>query len=301
MKRPFRQSLRAHAGVAAMIAALLSAPAFAQEEEEVVATLNGEPITAADIALAEQELDPQFEQLPEEQRRAAALSAVIDVRLFANEADEQGLDDSEDFQRRMDFLRQRALHSAYIDQNVVQEISDEAVRARYDEEVAKMNPPEEVQARHILVATEEEAQAIITQLEGGGDFAEIAKEKSSDGSASQGGDLGYFTKGRMVPEFEEAAFALEPGEFTKEPVKSQFGYHVIKVEDRRQQQPPAFEQVQNQIKSMLLREKYIEKLGAMREDAEVDIPNEELKASVDALLQQQLGNAAPAGAAQGQQ
>lgn len=300
MKRPFRQSLRAHAGVAAMIAALLSAPAFAQEEE-VVATLNGEPITAADIALAEQELDPQFEQLPEEQRRAAALSAVIDVRLFANEADEQGLDDSEDFQRRMDFLRQRALHSAYIDQNVVQEISDEAVRARYDEEVAKMNPPEEVQARHILVATEEEAQAIITQLEEGGDFAEIAKEKSSDGSASQGGDLGYFTKGRMVPEFEEAAFALEPGEFTKEPVKSQFGYHVIKVEDRRQQQPPAFEQVQNQIKSMLLREKYIEKLGAMREDAEVDIPNEELKASVDALLQQQLGNAAPAGAAQGQQ
>lgn len=300
MKRPFRQSLRAHAGVAAMIAALLSAPAFAQEEE-VVATLNGEPITAADIALAEQELDPQFEQLPEEQRRAAALSAVIDVRLFANEADEQGLDDSEDFQRRMDFLRQRALHSAYIDQNVVQEISDEAVRARYDEEVAKMNPPEEVQARHILVATEEEAQAIIKQLEEGGDFAEIAKEKSSDGSASEGGDLGYFTKGRMVPEFEEAAFALEPGEFTKEPVKSQFGYHVIKVDDRRQQQPPAFEQVQNQIKSMLLREKYIEKLGAMREDAEVEIPNEELKASVDALLQQQLGNAAPAGAAQGQQ
>ncbi|WP_265517553.1 peptidylprolyl isomerase [Nitratireductor luteus] len=298
MKRLFRQSLRAHAGAAALIAALLSAPAFAQEEE-VVATLNGEPITAADIALAEQELDPQFAQLPEEQRRAAALSAVIDVRLFANEADEQGLDESEDFQKRMDFLRQRALHSAYIDQNVVQEISDEAVRARYDEEVAKMNPPEEVQARHILVATEEEAKAIIQQLEEGGDFAEIAKEKSSDGSASEGGDLGYFTKGRMVPEFEEAAFALEPGEFTKEPVKSQFGYHVIKVEDRRQQQPPAFEQVQNQIKSMLLREKYIEKLGAMREGAEVDIPNEELKASVDALLQQQLGKAAPA--AQGQQ
>jgi len=277
------------AGAVTMLPAGL--PALAQEDG-VVATLNGEPITEADIAMAEADLDPQFGRLPEAQRRAAALSAVIDVRLFAAEAEKQSIDQSEDFQQRMEFLRERALHSAYIDQNVVQGITEEDLRVRYEEEIAKIEPKEEVRARHILVETEEEAAEIIKQLDEGADFATIAGEKSTDGAAAQGGDLGYFTRGRMVPEFEEAAFALEPGTYSKEPVKTAFGWHVIKVEDKRMQEPPAFEQVENQIRSMLIRDRYLETVASLRGGAELDIPNEELKAAVDQMFRAQLGEPA---------
>lgn len=272
------------AGAVSVLSAGL--PALAQEDG-VVATLNGEPITEADIAMAEADLDPQFGRLPEAQRRAAALSAVIDVRLFATEAEKQSIDQGEDFQQRMEFLRERALHSAYIDQNVVQGITEEELRARYDQEIAKVEPQEEVRARHILVETEEEAAEIIKQLDEGADFAAIAEEKSTDGAAAQGGDLGYFTRGRMVPEFEEAAFALEPGEHSTEPVKSDFGWHVIKVEDKRMQEPPAFKQVENQIRSMLIRDRYLETVASLRGGAEIDIPNEELKTAVDQMFRAQ--------------
>lgn len=297
MHHSLRRFLAVRACAVAIATALGAAPALAQDDD-VVATLNGQPITEADLALAEAELDPQFNQLPEDQRRAAALSAVIDVRLFAAEAEKQKIDQDADFQHRLEFLRQRALHSAFIDQNVVQPITDDDVHKRYDAEVAKITPPEEVHARHILVDTEEEAKAIIEQLNAGGDFAEIAKEKSKDGAAAAGGDLGYFTAERMVPEFAEAAFALEPGSYTREPVKTQFGWHVIKVEDKRKQAPPAFEQVQNQVRSLIIRDRYVETLASLRKGAEVDIPDANLKSAVDGLLKQQLGEDDAGGATQ---
>jgi peptidyl-prolyl cis-trans isomerase C len=125
------------------------------------------------------------------------------------------------------------------------------IKARYDKEVAATPPEEEISARHILVETEEEAKALITELDAGKDFAELAKEKSTGPSAGQGGDLGFFTKGRMVPEFEAAAFEITPGEYGKEPVKTQFGWHVIKVEERRETAPPAFEEVADQVRQLV--------------------------------------------------
>ncbi|MCT8998046.1 peptidylprolyl isomerase [Chelativorans intermedius] len=297
MPHTFRRFLAARAGAAALLAAISFAPALAQEGA-VVATINGEPITEADLALAEQELSEQFARLPQAERRAAALSAVIDVRLLAAQAEAEGLDQSEDFQQRMAFLRERALHSAFVDRNVVAPITEEEMRARYDAEVAKITPEEEVRARHILVESEEEARQIIEALDAGGDFAALAEEKSKDGSSSNGGDLGYFTRGRMVPAFEEAAFALEPGSYSSEPVETQFGWHVIKVEDKRRQSPPAFEQVQNQIRSLLIRERYVAALSSLRNAAEVDIPDEALKTSVDELFRQQTGQADTDGTAQ---
>jgi len=293
MQETLRRNLIARAGAAAILAVLSAAPAIAQESP-VVATINGQQITEADLALAQEELGPQFGQMPEDQRRAAALSAVIDVRLFASEAQKEGIDKTDEFQRRTEFLRQRALHSAYIDANVVKPITDEELNARYEEEVAKIPQQEEVHARHILVDSEEEAKNIITQLDEGGDFAEIAKEKSKDGAAANGGDLGYFTEGAMVPEFSKAAFAMEPGTHSEEPVKTQFGWHVIKVEDKRMQPPPALEQVKDQIRSMVIRDKYMETLVSLRENAELDIPNADLKSAVDGLLRQQLGQGEPA-------
>ena len=279
MHNPFRRLSIARLGAAAMLS--LAAGVAMAQDDAVVATINGEPVTENDLTIAISDLDQQFAQLPAEQRRAAALSALIEIRLLAEEAESQGLGDSEEFQRRMEMLRQRALHSAYIDQQVASKVTDEAVRALYDKQIAEMPVQNEVRARHIIVPTQEEATAIIAELEAGGDFEAIAKEKSKDGSAAQGGDLGYFTAGQMVPEFEQAAFAMNVGDVSSEPVQTQFGWHVIKVEDKRPQQPPAFEQVQDQFRSLLLRQTYIETVSQLRDAAQVEISDPELKAALE--------------------
>lgn len=257
----------------------------AAQGDAVVATVNGEPVTEAEVSRAESDLSQQFAQLPPEQRRAAALSALIEIRLMADEARKQEIDQSEEFQQRMAFLRERALHSAYIEEEIAPEINDDSVRARYDQEISQTPPVNEIRARHILVETEEEANAIIEQLNEGGDFEAIAKEKSQDGAAQRGGDLGYFQRGQMVPPFEEAAFALEVGEYTSEPVETQFGWHVIKLEDRRAQQPPAFEEVKEQLRSAMMRETYRDRVSELREAAEIEIEDSELKQAVEGLQQ----------------
>ena len=269
------------AAAALVFVATVAVTVAGAQEPAVVATVNGEPVTETDIAVAIADLNEQFAQLPEAQRRAAALSAVIEIRLLAAEAEKAGLADSDEFTRRLAMLRQRALHSAYIDKEIAAKVTDEAVRARYDQQVAETPPTEEVRARHIIVETEDEAKAIIAELDAGGDFEAIAKEKSKDGAAAQGGDLGYFTQGRMVPEFEQAAFALAIGEYSKEPVKTQFGWHVVKVEDKRNQQPPAFEQVAEQFRTLLLREAYFATVTELREAAAVEIADPELKAALE--------------------
>jgi peptidyl-prolyl cis-trans isomerase C len=256
--------------------------ATAADPATVVATVNGQSITEADLTLAEADLDQQFSRLPPEQRRAAALSALIEIRLLASEAEAKGLDKDPEFERRMAFLEQRALHSAVVDAEVSAKITDDEIRKRYDTEMSNTPPVNEVKARHILVKTKEEADAIIKQLDAGGDFEKLASDNTTDPSGkTTGGDLGYFGPGQMVPEFEKAAFALDVGAYSKQPVQSQFGFHVIKVEDKRAQQPPAFDQVKDQIRSLLLRENYFALVKSLRGAAKVDITDAELKKAVD--------------------
>ena len=273
---------------------LLSSIAFlpvhgyaAENADPVVATVAGVEVLASELKLAEGELDPQFDQMPEAQRRVAALAAVIDIKTLARKAEAEKLDQTEDFKKLMAFQRDRALHNAIFKATVVDPVTDADVKARYDKEVAATPPEEEISARHILLKTEEEAKAVIAELDAGKDFAELAKEKSTGPSAAQGGDLGYFTKGRMVPEFEAAAFALKPGEYAKEPVKTQFGWHVIKVEDRREKAPPAFEQVADQVRQVVMRERYAELIKAARGEVKIDVIDPELKAAYEAIQKQQ--------------
>lgn len=268
------------AALIALGSSFASPIAFAQQDA-VVATIDGKPVTEADLEIAMTDLADQFAQVPEDQRRAAALSAVIEIRLLAAEAEKAGLADGEAFVRRLALLRERALHSAYIDTEIATSVTDEAVRARYDKQVAETPPVNEVRARHIIVDTKEEAEAIIKELAAGGDFEAIAREKSKDGAAAQGGDLGYFTQGRMVPEFEQAAFALNVGAYSTEPVQTQFGWHVIKVEDKRAQQPPAFEQVAEQFRGLLLREAYFARVTELRRSGAVEIADPALKAALE--------------------
>ncbi len=250
-----------------------AAPAPAPEKVDpakVLATVDGKDITVGDVDQAAGDLDPQFARLPADQRRLAALAALIDIKAMAGEAVKEKLDQSDDFKKRMAFLRDRALHNEYFKDAVVDKISDADVRARYDKEIAAMPPQVEVRARHILVKTKEEAEAVIKKLEGGAKFEDLAKASSTDGTASNGGDLGYFSEGQMVPEFEKAAFALKPGEYTKEPVQTQFGFHVIQLEDRRTKQPPAFDQVKDQIRSIIMRERYVETVKKLRAGMKID-------------------------------
>ena len=304
MSLSFRRASLAGLGLAFGLSALTLSPLMAQETapapadaaaapapaaapvdpNAVVATVNGEKLTEADLGLAEGELSQQFAQLPPEQRRAAALSAAIEIRVMAAQAVATGLDKDPEFQRRMAFLQQRALHGEMVEKGVVDKVTDAEVRARYDQEIANTPPVNELHARHILVKTKEEAVAIIKQLDGGADFQKLANEHTSDPSGkTNGGDLGWFGPGQMVPEFDKAAFALEVGKYTKEPVQSQFGWHVIKLEDKRTKQPPAFDDVKDQAKQAVIRDKYFALVKQLRGAAKVEIPDANLKKAVDTM------------------
>ncbi len=252
------------------------------DPNKIIATVGGMDIHQWELDMAEGSLDPQFAKMPEAQRRVAALSTAVDVKMLAKKAEDAGLDKSEEFKHEMQFTRERALHNLYFKDKVVDSISDADVKARYEKEVAAQPPEEEVKARHILVKTKKEAEDIIKQLDNGADFAKLAKEKSTGPSAAKGGELGYFTQGQMVPEFEKAAFALKPGQYTEKPVKTQFGWHVIQVEDKRKAPPPPLDKVSGQVKQVLMRERYLEVLQSARKDMKVDIKDPQLKKAYDA-------------------
>ncbi|MEN0042059.1 MAG: peptidylprolyl isomerase [Pseudomonadota bacterium] len=270
-KYPFRSTLAASA-----LALLLAAPSFAQEDK-VLAKVGSEEITQSELDQAMADMSQQFSQFPEGQRAARALDALIDIEVFAALAKQEGIDQDPELMRRMALLQKRALHNGYFTNKVQAGVTDEQLKARYDQEIANAPRQKEVKARHILVKTEEEANAIIEELKGGADFVELAKTKSTGPSGPQGGDLGFFGSGRMVPEFEKAAFALEPGKFTEAPVKTQFGFHVIKVDEVRDTPLPTFEQSKEQLRQLVLTEAYAEAIKTGRESVGAEVLDDSLK------------------------
>lgn len=260
----------------------LAAPAWSQESP-VVATIDGQPVTEADIALTLQDLADQFARVPDDKKRAAALQALIEIRLLSAKARAGGADQKDEFKKQLAFIADRMLHQSLIDSEVAGKITDADIRARYDKEIAERPAENEVKARHILVKTEEEAKKLIADLDGGAEFEKLAAEHTTDPSGkTTGGDLGYFGAGMMVPEFEKAAFELTPGSYTKTPVQTQFGFHIIKVEDKRVKQPPAFDGVKDQVRAIVIRERYLELVDTMRAAAKVEINDAALKADIEA-------------------
>lgn len=255
-------------------------PSFAQDAK-VIAKVGEKTITQSDLDQAMKDLAQQFANFPEAQRKARALDSLIDIYVLSQKADAAGMDDEPTMKSRLDLLRARALHNAWFQDKIQNTVSDEALKTRFDAEVKKAPRQQEVSARHILVKTEEEAKAIIAELEAGADFVELAKTKSTGPSGPKGGDLGYFTKGRMVPEFETAAFAIEKGDFTKEPVKTQFGFHIIKVEDKRDTPLPKFEAAKAQIQQIMMAEAYAKAIKAARAETGVEVLDNSLKLPSD--------------------
>jgi peptidyl-prolyl cis-trans isomerase C len=253
--------------------ALASPLALAQDKPAAppapAATVNGDPISEAEIKIAEEDLGESFSGMTPEQRREAVLTLLIDIKLGAAAAEKANLADSDEFKARLDYLREKALMQEYIETSGAKAVSEDAVKKLYDETVKDMSPETEVRARHVLVESEDEAKKARERLEKGEDFATVAKEMSKDpGSGQQGGDLGFFTKEQMVPEFSEAAFSLEPGKLSA-PVKSNFGWHVIKVEEKRERPVPSLDQVRGQITLYLTRRAQQDLITTLRNEAKI--------------------------------
>ena len=240
------------------------------EENPVVARVNGEDILRSEVFALADTLPPQFQQQLL-QIYPLLVQRLVDFKLAHEAGRSAGLADDAEVKERVAELTNRVIREVWIERAVEARMTDEALQASYAAYV-KANPPvTEQQARHILVETEDDARAIIGELDGGADFAELAKARSTGPSGERGGDLGYFTDDQMVPEFSAAASALEPGQHSKDPVQTQFGWHVIKVEDRRETAPPSFEELEPQLRNELRRDNVESVLAELREGAEVEI------------------------------
>jgi len=246
-----------------------SSEAPASTSDPVIARVNGVDITQGDLALAEEDVGSEMQAVSPEAKREQLISYLADIIMVTQAADKKNLADNPDFKRRLAFLRNKLLMGYELQQEAKTAVTDEALHQTYDEAVKSMAGQEEVRARHILVESEDEAKALLDQLKNGADFATLAKEKSKDPGAAEGGDLGYFTKDQMVPEFADVAFKMYPGQLSN-PVKTQFGWHVIKVEDRRTKQPPEFDKVKDQIEAFLARKAQTDFITKLRQSAKVD-------------------------------
>ncbi len=277
---------RRTAGLGAALALVLAAataahcqtpppPADAKEEPKqdpstVLAKIDGEPITAGEVDVASEDLEQSMASMTPQQRRDYALNYLIDLKLAARAAEKQNIGDSDEFKKRLAYLKDRALMEELLQKEAKAALTDERLHKLYDDTAKNLKPEEEVHARHILVKTEDEAKKVEDRLAKGEDFAKVASEVSIDaGSAKQGGDLGFFGHGQMVPEFEDAAFKLEPGKVS-DPVKTQFGYHVIKVEEKRTRPIPPFDQVRPQIENYVVRTAQQDLVLKLRNEAKVE-------------------------------
>ncbi len=274
---PSRRTIAYLSKVALFVAALAASGCSKNTSSEVstapgdtvVARVNGVDIKQSDLVLAEEDAGPEMQAASPDARREQLISYLADIIMVTQAADKKNIADNPDFKRRLAFLRNKLLMGFELQEEVKAAISEEALRQTYVEAVKSMTGQEEVRARHVLVETEDEAKAVLEEIKGGADFATLAKEKSKDPGAAEGGDLGYFTKEQMVPEFADVAFKMYVGQISN-PVKTQFGWHIIKLEDRRSKQPPEFEKVRDQIEAFLSRKAQTDFIAKLRQSAKIE-------------------------------
>lgn len=270
--------LRHSACAYALAATLALAPLTASAQEAqpdpgrdpVVATVAGDDIHLSEVIDTKSQLPQQYQSMPIEAMFPALVERLIDMQLVAREARADGLADDPDVRRELARIENQIISRVFLARHIDAMITEQAVQSRYDEHIAALPPDQEISARHILLVTEEDALAVIASLQGGGDFIELAAEKSIGPSADRGGDIGYFGRGDVVPEFADAAFAIEPGQISETPVQSEFGWHVIKVDDRRAIAPPSLEEMREQFVSEISQRLIAELIGELRDTATIE-------------------------------
>ena len=266
------------AGLALLIVS--TAPLYAQDKDPLVAKVNGVEVHQSDLAVAEEEAG-QIPPMSPEAKQDYLVQFVADMILVSKAAEDKKLGDTPEFKRKVEFTRKKLLMEGLLQSIGKDALTDDAMHKVYDDAVKQIGDEKEVHARHILFRAaagdekaskeaEEKIKAVIARLKKGEDFAKVAGEVTEDPSGkANGGDLGYFSKDQMVPEFSEAAFKLENGQIS-DPVKTQFGWHVIKVEDKRVKQAPKFEEVKPQIENFVVRKAQAELVTKLRAEAKIE-------------------------------
>lgn len=242
----------------------------APEPNEVIAKVNGDPITYADVALADETMGASLQGVPEQMRFQYLLSALIDRKVVAEAAKKKHVDDDPAAKRRVAFAQEKALRDFYWLKLMQERISEKAIEAYYKKNIADAPAEKEAHAEHILVSSKEDAQKVEAELKSGKDFKAVAKEFSTGPSAQNGGDLGWFKKGDVVPAFGDAVFKMKPGEVS-DPVKTQFGWHVIKLLETRDVKKPTLKEAREDVIRGLAQEEGQKLMKKLREDADIEI------------------------------
>ena len=244
-------------------------PALAADADPVVATVNGKDIHRSALVKIQKSIS-QHGQMPLDKIYDQMLDQVIVAQLILDQAKKLKIENDPQFKASLAEVREQLLQQVYLSKRADADITEAAIKERYDETISKAPPKEEVRVRHILVNTEDEAKAVIADLQSGVAFEEEAKAKSKDPSGkASGGDVGYFQKEKAVAEFSVAAFKLKPGEYTQTPVKSAFGWHIIKLEDRRMVPPPSYEDAKPKIKEELIQLEAMKIIDALKKSAQI--------------------------------
>ena len=236
----------------------------------IVANVNNENISLETMIHAMNELPPEIQSQPFMSYYEDLLERVIDIKLFAQEGKKMKLDEEPSVRAAIDFVIEKVLMQAFLSKYVQENIKEENLKASYNNFIADETSREEVKASHILMDTESEAIDVINMLNDGDDFAELAKNKSTGPSGPSGGDLGWFKRGQMVPPFEKAAFSLNKNEITQRPVQTQFGWHVIKIFDKRIPEAPSYENMKSKLIQDLERKIVSKKIQDLRNDALIE-------------------------------
>jgi peptidyl-prolyl cis-trans isomerase C len=236
----------------------------------VVARIDGTELHLSDVEAVQQSLPPQAQKMPLEQIYPMLLDRLVDGELITRAGRKEHLEQDPELQVRLKRYEDRLIQEAYLNQAIKAAETEDQLKERYQTLAKDKAGQEEVHAQHILVKTEDEAKSVVAELDKGADFGELAKKYSTDSSAKSGGDLGYFGRDDMVKEFADAAFALAPGQYSKTPVKTKFGWHVIKVEDRRAGKTPSFEEAREELSRNLAHQVIEAKLQDLRGAAKIE-------------------------------
>lgn len=239
-------------------------------EDPVVARVNEAEIHRSDVVAAQQALPAQYSSIPLSAIYPALVKQMIATMLSVQAARATGLDKEAVVMKRIASFEARILEDAYFERILTKRVTEVALRSRYKKSSENAGGDEEVRARHILVKTKAEADLIVKAIANGADFEDLARKKSTGPSGAKGGDLGYFTRAAMVKPFSEAAFALKPGGVTQDPVQTRFGWHVIKLEDRRKSAAPSFEESREKLHGEMSKEVVEEVVSGLRQNAKIE-------------------------------
>jgi peptidyl-prolyl cis-trans isomerase C len=265
------------AGFAAAFVWVSAGAVLAQsKQDKVVARVNGQAIHESDVAAAASDILPQLTRVSPKQRLSFLVQFLVERYLIAEAAEKAKISQTPDFKKALAFYRRKALRDSYVRNSISAQITEKVMKDTYNAAIKGFKEKPEIRARHILVKTEKEAAALIAQIKKGADFIELAKKHSIGPSKTTGGDLGYFSRDKMVPSFSEAAFKLKKGEVSP-PVKSEFGWHIIKAEDRRSIKIPPYERLRSTLRNRLVRERVEKLAGELRAKAKIEILYEGVK------------------------